>query len=868
MKQAYRSASTLALTAALAFAGLGGCAQTAASPDTGHGVAPPPSQTPAAAAPKLDMPPPEARANPAVWPKVDSPDALTDAATEAFITELMSRMTVEEKVGQTIQADIASITPEEMKTYPLGSILAGGNSAPGGNDRAPAQAWLDLARAFRAANAERPGTKIPLMFGIDAVHGHNNVVGATIFPHNIGLGAARDPDLIRRIGKATAEEVAVAGAEWTFGPTVAVPQDDRWGRAYEGYSEDPEVVAAYAGPMTLGLQGELKAGQPLEGAHIAGSAKHFLADGGTTGGKDQGDARISEAELVRIHNAGYPPAISAGVLTVMASFSSWNGVKHTGNPTLLNDVMKNRMGFDGFIVGDWNAHGQVAGCTNESCPQAFNAGLDMFMAPDSWRGLYTNTLAQVRSGEISMARLDEAVRRILRVKAKLGLFTQNPRPLEGRLERLGAPEHQALAREAVRKSLVLIKNNGGVLPIRPNRRILVAGDGADDIGKASGGWTLTWQGTGNKNADFPNGQSIYGGIAEAAKAAGGSAELSVDGSFRRKPDVAVVVFGENPYAEFQGDIDTLDFEPGDAKSLALLKKLKAQGIPVVSVFLSGRPMWTNPEINASDAFVAAWLPGSAGGGVADVLLAKADGTPNHDFTGKLSFSWPKTAEGTPLNVGQPGYDPQFAFGYGLTYRDRTTVPQLSEVSGVAAAAVSIDRYFAAGRAVAPWTLYVRDAEGIRMVGDSQTASPRGTVAVRTVDATAQEGGKAVVWTGAGGDFGVGAMSPVDLQRQSNGEMAVSVRYRVDRAPTAPVTAVLASGQSAGALDVTSLFQQAPVGQWRTVKIRLSCFAQAGANVAQVNSPLTLRTAGEFGLSVEEIRLASNEGDAICPAAAR
>ena len=396
--------------------------------------------SPAAA---LDSPQDTALAHPALWPAAHSPAAITDVKTEAFITALMAKMTVEEKVGQTIQADIASITPDDLRKYPLGALLAGGNSSPGGDEWAPPAKWVEMIEAFRRAAAER--TSIPLIFGIDAVHGHNNIVGATIFPHNIGLGAARDPDLIRRIGAATAEEVAVTGADWTFGPTVTVPRDVRWGRTYEGYGAEPEIVESYAGPMTLGLQGALEPGEPIATGRIAGSAKHFLADGGTRDGKDQGDAEIPEADLIRLHAQGYPPAIDAGVLTVLVSFSSWNGVKFAANKSLLTDVLKGRMGFEGFVVDDWNAISEIPGCTATSCPQAMNAGLDMFMAPDSWKGLYENTLAQVRSGEIPMARLDDAVRRILRVKVKAGLFRKT-RPLEGRFERLGAPDHRALAR--------------------------------------------------------------------------------------------------------------------------------------------------------------------------------------------------------------------------------------------------------------------------------------------------------------------------------------------------------------------------------------------------------------------------------------
>ncbi|PHY22273.1 exo 1,3/1,4-beta-D-glucan glucohydrolase [Caulobacter sp. BP25] len=791
-----------------------------------------------------------ATTHPELWPKTSSPATITDAKAEAFVTQLMGQMSVEDKVAQTIQADGASITPEELKKYRLGSVLVGGNSAPDGNDRASAQRWIEWTNAFRAAALESRGghQEIPIIFGVDAVHGHNNVVGATIFPHNIGLGAARDPDLIRRIGEATAKEMAATGADWTFGPTVAVPRDVRWGRTYEGYAEDPEVVKTYAGPMTLGLQGALVAGKPLATGHIAGSAKHFLGDGGTDGGKDQGDAQLPEAELIRLHNAGYPPAIEAGILSVMVSFSSWNGVKHTGNKGLLTDVLKGRLGFEGFVVGDWNAHGQVEGCTNTSCAQAYNAGMDMMMAPDSWKGLYDNTLAQVKAGQIPMARIDDAVRRILRVKVKAGLF-ENKRPLEGKLELLGAPEHRAIAREAVRKSLVLLKNEG-VLPLKSSARVLVAGDGADDIGKASGGWTLTWQGTGNKNSDFPNGQSIFGGIAEAVKAGGGSAELSVSGDYKQKPDVAIVVFGENPYAEFQGDIATAEYQPGDKTDLALLKKLKAQGIPVVSVFLSGRPLWTNPEINASDAFVAAWLPGSEGGGVADVLIGDKAGKPRFDFKGKLSFSWPKRADQEPINVGDKGYDPLFAYGYGLSYAKPGKVAVLSEESGVtSAAATNVDRYFIAGRAPAPWLL-----------------TTSGAVTTKAIDAGAQENARQAVWTGEGqGLLGVSGR-PVDLSRQTTGDMAVMLRYRVDASPEKPVSMAIGCGESCGAtVDVTSTFSGAKIGEWRTAKIKLSCFKAKGADMARVTAPFALMTSGRMSMTFTEIRLASNEGDAVCPA---
>jgi len=815
--------------------------------------------TPALAqtAPQIAVPE-AAQAHPALWPHASSPDAMSDAATEAFVADLLSRMTIEEKVGQIIQADISAITPADLATYPLGSILAGGSSGPWGDDKAPAAKWVELAQAFRAAAAARPGAKVPLIYGIDAVHGHNNVPGATIFPHNIGLGATRDPDLIRQIGEATALEVAATGADWTFGPTLAVPQDDRWGRTYEGYSENPEIQRAYAGPMTLGLQGELSPDSPLAPGHIAGSAKHFLADGGTHLGTDQGDFQGTEQQLIDTHLGGYPAAIDAGVLSVMASFSSWNGYKHSGNPTLLRDVLHGPLGFDGFVVSDWNAHGQLPGCSNESCALAVNAGIDMLMAPDSWKPLYASTLAQAKSGEIPMARLDDAVTRILRAKVKTGVFRPE-RPVEGRLENIGSAEHRALARRAVRESLVLLKNEGSVLPIRAGANVLVAGS-ADDIGQAAGGWTLSWQGTGNTNADFPAGQSIWGGIQAAVTEAGGTATLSADGAFTARPDVAIVVFGEAPYAEFQGDVDTLDFVP--TGPLETLKRLKAAGIPTVSVLLSGRPMWTNPEINQSDAFVAAWLPGTEGGGVADVLIGDAAGKPRNDFKGTLSFSWPKNAAGAPLNVGQPGYDPQFAYGYGLTYAANTPVGALSEDAGVTGETSNVDRYFVDGRLVSPWALLLNDAGGqLKAPVTGPAVSPRGGVSVRPVDDVAQESGRQLTFAGTGPAnvqiWGTG----VDLTRQSNGELALSFRYRVDAVPMGPVQ--LSLGQ--GTLDVTDILNAGSASEWTTLKIRLSCFREAGANVSAVEIPFMLATEAAATVSVSEIRLAPNDNDTVCPA---
>lgn len=802
------------------------------------------------------------------WPQVAWPLA-EDAALEKRITELMAGMTVEEKVGQLVQGDIASITPDDVRRYRLGSILAGGNSDPGGRyDASPAE-WLALADAFYDASMDtsQGGKAIPLLFGIDAVHGQSNIIGATLFPHNIGLGAARNPELLRRIGEITALETRVTGMEWTFAPTVAVPQDDRWGRTYEGYSESPAIVASYAGAMVEGLQGRIGSPDFLDGRHVIASVKHFLGDGGTTGGKDQGDTRISEAELVRIHAAGYPPAIAAGAQTAMASFNSVNGEKMHGHRHYLTDVLKGRMNFGGFVVGDWNGHGQIKGCTTTDCPATINAGLDMAMASDSWKGFYETTLAAVKDGRITAERLDDAVRRILRVKFRLGLFEAgrpSTRAVGGQFALIGAPEHRAVARQAVRESLVLLKNQNGLLPLSPKQRILVAGDGADDVGKQAGGWTLNWQGTGTTRKDFPNADTIFEGIAQQARAAGGEATLAIDGRYTTKPDVAVVVFGEDPYAEFQGDLPTLAYKPGDETDLALIRRLKEDGIPVVAVFLSGRPLWVNREINAADAFVAAWLPGSEGGGVADVLLRGPDGRMQHDFKGRLSFSWPRTATQYANNVGQKDYTPLFPFGFGLSYADKGDLAALPEVSGVTGNEGATGVFFARGDAGAGMALRLEDGAGQGMTVISvPDALADDRLKITGVDHLAQEDGRRLAWSGQG--EAVAALqshTPLDLQREANGDLMLLTTLRVDVAPRGDAWLAVGCGAGCSArIAIGPTLATLPVGQWTRVGIPLKCLAAAGAKVGALDRPWSVGTADAMTISVSRVALgALNEAE--------
>ena len=651
------------------------------------------------------------------WPTVKSAVA-KDPQVEARVTTLLGKLTLEQKVAQMVQADIRYITPDDVRKYHIGSILNGGGAFPSDNKHAATSDWVALADRFYDASMDtsQGGAAIPIFWGTDAVHGHNNVFGATLFPHNVGLGAMHDPDLIQRIGEVTASEVAVTGIDWTFAPTLAVVRDGRWGRSYEGYSDRPDIVREYAGRMVQGLQGTGGTASFLDNNHILATAKHYMGDGGTDQGVDRGDNLSSEQEMLDVHAQGYLSAIAAGVQTVMVSYNSWRGPKLHGQHYLISEVLKEKLGFDGLVVSDWNGIDEVQSCSVDHCAQAVNAGIDLFMVPEAWKSFIANTVSAVHAGAIPESRIDDAVTRILRVKLRAGLFEKgrpSSRALANKREQLGSPEHRAIARQAVRESLVLLKNEGGLLPLRAKARVLVAGDGADSIQKQTGGWTLTWQGTGNSNPDFPGATSIFGGIQAAVQAAGGTATLSADGSYRQKPDVAIVVFGENPYAEWHGDLGTLDFhgadgnpapnpgQPwpetplpgqwappapsasaaalgGDDPNVQLIQRLRKAGVPVVAVFLAGRPRGVTPEIDAANAFVVAWLPGTEGEGVADVLFRNNKGGVNFDFTGRLSYTWPATGVPDPTH---PYANPLFAYGYGLSYCNRHCDAPLSQQHG-------------------------------------------------------------------------------------------------------------------------------------------------------------------------------------------
>ena len=740
----------------------------------------------------------------------------TDTSEDARIADLISRMSVERKVAQLIQPQINSFTAEDMRRYRFGSYLNGGNGGPYGNEYAEASEWLKLADEMYLASVEpMPGGEpvIPTMWGTDAVHGHTNIIRATIFPHNIALGATRDADLVRRVGEATAVEIEVTGIDWNFSPTIAVAQDDRWGRTYESYSEDPAIVAPLGAALVEGLQGRKGDPNRLGAGHVIATAKHFFGDGGTDQGVDQGEVTGDIEALKAIHAAPYPAAIAAGVETIMASFNSINGEKMHGNKSLLTDVLRGELGFDGLVVGDWNGHGQVAGCTNTDCPQSLLAGLDIYMVPDDWKGLLETTVAQVKDGTIPMARLDEAVTRILRVKMRAGLLGDmlqpSRRPNAGDYALLGSADHRAIAREAVAKSQVLLKNNG-ILPLKKGANILVAGSAADDIAQASGGWTLTWQGGGDlDNSYFPGATSVWKGLETAVKEGGGSATLSPNGQYSSKPDAAVVVFGEEPYAEFAGDRKHLGFT--DEEGLGLLRKFKAEGVPTVAVFLSGRPMWVNREMNAADAFVASWLPGSEGAGVADILTGA---TP---ATGKLGFSWPATCDFGPLN-GPDGA--LFPVGYGRALTDTSPTEQLDEDCAPLLAGPTRALFEAGRLADGTFAFAVKpnvEGEGeylAQMRGDLTDAG----VTVRGYDRDAQEDAREV-YMRAGSRFGL------RQDRDSGG--AYRIAYEVVTRPAAPVA--LRVGEDA-VVNLTDHFALALGKGWREMLITDACAPGLGNRI--------------------------------------
>lgn len=786
----------------------------------------------------------------------------TSDAIEKRVESLLGQMTLEQKIGQMLQPEIRSITPAEVGQFHIGSILNGGGAFPQNNKYASFQDWVDLADEFYWASMsiENGNLPIPVIWGTDAVHGHNNVFGATLFPQNIGLGAANNPDLVKKIAEITAKEVAVTGIDWTFAPTLAVARDDRWGRIYESYAEDPAIIKTYAKSMVNGLQGQ--GVNAFSKNHVLATAKHFVGDGGTQAGDDQGNTLLSEEALFELHGQGYFSALEANVQTVMVSYSSWNGVRMHGQKYLITDVLKNKMGFDGIVVSDWNGIGQVKGCQNDNCAAAINAGIDLFMVPDSWKSWIENTTAQVKSGEVSLARIDDAVSRILRVKLRTGLFdagAPSTRLHAANADYIGSKENRDIAKQAVRESLVLLKNNQNILPLSTKANVLVAGHGADNIAMQNGGWTLSWQGDGNSNQDFPGATSILAGIKQTVESSGGTVNFNEQGHFAKKPDVAIVVVGEQPYTEYLGDIqnlNSLEFQAKDKKALSLLTSLKQQGIPVVTVLLSGRPLSMNQEINASDAFVAAWLPGSEGAGVAEVLFKNSQDEIYYDFSGRLSFSWPASDCQTSLNVGDSDYQPQFEYGYGLNYQ---TNVQLKDLPITDVSSFGCQLFEDPKAPLTPLTIDLSD-KNWEVFLDSATGkhTPVASIATeKNITATVTSAQGEVQFTVENETTSTVSIRPsqnnpspqLNLLPFLAQKGSLNWQVRIDKPLVSQVKAKIDCGlPCSGEVDISEPLKQAPVGQWHTLSIDLSCYLP-GTDLSKVSSPLVISSDGPLSMSV-------------------
>ena len=757
-----------------------------------------------------------------------------------LVEQLIAGMTVEEKVGQVIQGDLDFISPEDVRKFKIGSVLNGGNTAPNGDKYSSVDDWKKLSKEFYDASPTYKGIKVPVLWGTDAVHGHNNVIGATLFPHNIGLGATGNEDLIRSIGEVIALEVLSTGVAWTFAPTIAVPQDDRWGRTYEGFSEDPILVSKLGKAFVLGLQGE---GETLlDNNHVIATAKHFMGDGGTFEGIDQGNTRISEIGLRELHGYPYFDALDACAQTVMASFNSWNGQKLHGYERLLTDILKKDMQFDGFVVGDWNGHGQVEGCSNAKCAQSFNAGVDMFMVPENWKDLLRNTIRQVKSGEISEARLNDAVRNILTVKSRLGLFNGRV-PHEFKENYLGHPKHIALARQAVRESLVLLKNNNRLLPLNPKQHIGIIGDAAKKISSQTGGWTITWQGRENLNSDFVNVNSIYEALEKTILSSGGTVEFSNNGKFTKDPDVVIGVFGEEPYAEMLGDLKDVSFAATDPKFLPLLEAMNAQSIPTVSIFLSGRPLVVNRQLNASDAFIAAWLPGSAVEGIADVIFTKDDEI-HHDFTGRLSYSWPKTKDQSVLNFTDSIYDPLFPYGYGLSYSSNIETPRIQITNNDSK--LDLVNVFL-GTASIPGKEFIVTKAGPEFVLQDDFVSNNDKIKITRFDYQRQDDAKNVVFKEDQSlqAFGISAESHVNLSTMKSPFYEIIMRVNSLSNPSLYFS-VGCGNNCRGSIELPTKLMT----DWSTINIPLSCLEKDGLDKTKI------QVRGLF-LSEEEINFDLN-----------
>lgn len=841
------------------------------------------------------------------WPEITSKRGY-DATLEREIGAILEQMTLEEKIGQMIQAEVQQLEPDDVRIYKIGSALNGAGVWPRKNKYSTALEWAQMIEPYWLASQEgfrgRP-FNIPFAWATDAVHGHNNLFGATIFPHNIGLGATHDENLIRRIGRVTALEIAASGIDWTFAPTVTVPCDARWGRFYEGYSDDPELIMRFAAQMVFGLEGDEQ--DARDGNNVIATVKHWIGEGGTKWGIDRGVNVCPEERLRHVHAAGYLAALNAGAQVVMLSFSSWkseqnydfdphtrapyNGKLH-GSRYLITDVLKQQMQFDGIVITDWDGHSEVSKCTLQDARYCFNAGADVLMveARQDWLAVIQATLADVRADRISMSRIDDAVRRILRVKrrAHLSLRVQPTKRALVRNSRqiVGCEGHRSVAREAVRKSLVLLKNKKQILPLSPKARILLAGSGANDITKHTGGWSLSWQGHDVSLEDFPGAMTIGMAVRRAVGEERVTEWTEVEsGTNMPHPDAAIVVIGEDSYAEMHGDIrpwrslEYASLKPSYKEDLETIRVIKARGIPMVVIFLGGRPLYISEEIRLADAFVVAWLPGTEGEGITDVLFAKEDGSVRFDFQGRLPVSCPATRRS--FSIAYPAvYDgltggevalarlekhqSLFPRGYGLNYAsparaseelDRIVLdPQVAEQHP----GPPSENFALLGPNVTTRFDLRISGNGCWVGIDVSRTEPMEILLGRL---------EPVDYLGRGDAFSLDFNGRIacfyiqfpDLETRhlcnyvsAGGLLAFSVRM-----PAKPSGKVLLACHncfpSQGALDVTHLFCGAELNQWVELRVPLASLAKAGSEFCRINVPFMLYTAAKLKCQIGNIR---------------
>ncbi len=834
------------------------------------------------------------------WPVINSSIKKNEKIEQAILN-ILEKMTLEEKIGQMIQPNLRDVTPEEAKEYKLGSLLNGGGTWVNNDKYAEPKDWaLEADRywnALKEAYKDRPFW-IPFMWATDAVHGHNNIFGATLYPHNIGLGAARDPDLIYRIGRATAKEVCSTGMDWTFAPTVATPRNLRWGRTYEGYSEDPEIVYQYSGKMVEGLQGN---SEDLSGeSHLLSTVKHWIGDGGTLDGIDRGDNHYSEEHLINIHAMGYFSGLEAGAQVVMSSFSGWvndnnNAIgtkeynqKLSGSYYLLTEVLKDKMNFDGAIISDWNSHSEVSACSDGNANYCVNAGLDILMVTsrNDWQDTIKNLKAGVKSGEVPLSRIDDAVTRILRIKMRAGLWEKSSplsREYTKRNNVFGDAKHKALSREAVRKSLVLLKNKNNILPLSLSSKIILAGSAMDSIQKMTGGWSLTWQGGDTRKEDFPGCQTLQDAIRETIS----EDNFQKFSQSHNTNDIAIVAIGEDPYAEIVGDIkiwQSLEFtklKRAYAEDLRLLNELKNHGKKIIIVFFSGRPLYVNELINLSDAFVCAWLPGTEGLGITDVLFKNENNEINFDFTGKLSYSWPNHRDSFAVNAipsniknyqvpkqeqsPQEYHRPLFDIGYGLNYTDTLkpnidldTLPidQTDLVTESKAAQQNLALFGVL--ATGDYRLKIADHNnwiiGAEATGNNSVICEG--IESHPTDFVHQQDARKIRCTG-------GPQSLIYLETIDQGfddltpyllaEGKIEITLKITQFPSSSVLFSIDKDlPNTASIDITEKLKEISQGEWQQLIIDIKELSDQGCDLTHVVHPMAIYTSGEFEFEIGSV----------------